>query len=118
MNAGTKTAARMPSPVSGKSLTLPMLLAFISILMALGVVYVKHENRLLTTEIERLRQDHDRLEMEWSQLQLEEAALAHHGRIEALARDQLGMSEPRDYVVVEQPKSSAPATDGRSGDAR
>jgi len=105
----------MPSPVSAKSLTLPLWLGLLTMLMALAVVYVKHENRLLTTEIERLRSEHDRLEMEWSQLQLEEAALAHHARIETLARSQLGMSEPRDYVVVEPPHKSlaAPLEGGR-----
>ena len=89
--------------LSRRGLALPLLLAGITLLMALAVVRVKHENRLLTTQIERLRQDHDRLEMEWSQLQLEEAALAHHARIETLARSQLGMAEPRDYVVVKKP---------------
>jgi cell division protein FtsL len=108
----------MPSPMSGKSLTLPLWLALATMLMALGVVYVKHENRLLTTEIERLRTEHDRLEMEWSQLQLEEAALAHHARIETLARNQLGMSEPRDYVVVEQPRQSPAAPQDASRGAR
>ncbi len=85
---------------SRRGLALPLLLGGITLLMALAVVRVKHENRLLTTQIERLRLEHDRLEMEWSQLQLEDAALAHHARIETLARNELGMSEPRDYVVV------------------
>jgi cell division protein FtsL len=104
VSAAMKNKARMPSPISRDSMTVTLLLALAAILLALGVVYVKHENRLLTTEVERLRTERDRLDMEWSQLQLEEAALAHHARIETLARDQLGMSEPRDYVVVEQPK--------------
>lgn len=94
---------KLRSSFSRQSLALPLLLAGITVLMALAVVRVKHENRLLTTEIERLRQEHDHLEMEWSQLQLEEAALAHHARIETLARSQLGMSEPRDYVVIKKP---------------
>ena len=42
------------------------------------------------------------MQMEWSQLQLEEAALSHHARIERAAREQLGMAEPRDYVIVDQ----------------
>jgi len=96
----------MPSPMSSQSLTLPLFMAVLTMLMALGVVYVKHQNRLLNTEIERLRTERDRLQMEWSQLQLEEAALAHHARIETLARSHLGMSEPRDYIVVEQPQKS------------
>ncbi len=96
--------SKSSTPATRSNGTLLMGLAALTILSALFVVRVKHENRLLTTEIERQRQERDRLEMEWSQLQLEEAALAHHGRIEALAREQLGMSEPRDYVIVEQGK--------------
>lgn len=108
-----KNVSRLPSPVSRQSMLLPMFLAVAVILSALAVVRVKHENRLQTTEIERLRKERDRLEMEWSQLQLEDAALANHGRIEALARDQLGMSEPRDYVVVEQPRARGLRRDGQ-----
>ncbi|EIT69165.1 MULTISPECIES: cell division protein FtsL [Hydrocarboniphaga] len=108
-----KNVSRLPSAVSRQSMLLPMLLAILVILSALAVVRVKHENRLQTTEIERLRKEHDRLEMEWSQLQLEDAALANHGRIESLARDQLGMSEPRDYVVVEQPRARGLRRDGQ-----
>ena len=107
------SARKKPSPLARQSMLLPMFLSVAVILSALAVVRVKHENRLLTTELDRLRQEHDRLEMEWSQLQLEEAALANHGRIEALARDQLGMSEPRDYVVVEQPRARGSRKDGQ-----
>ena len=38
--------------------------------------------------------------LEAAQLQLEEATLAHHARIEKIAREQLGMTEPREYAVV------------------
>ena len=107
------SASRLTPHASRGGMLLPLLLAILVVLSALAVVRVKHENRLQTTEIDRLRQEHDRLEMEWSQLQLEEAALANHGRIEALARDQLGMSEPRDYVVVEQPRARGLRKDGR-----
>ena len=82
-------------------LTMPLFLGLAVLVSALAVVRVKHENRLLTTESEKLRVEHERLDMEWSQLQLEEAALAQHGRIDRIAREQLGMSEPRDYVVVD-----------------
>ncbi len=47
-----------------------------------------------------LRSERERLEMEWAQLQLEEATLAHNNRVDKLAREQLGMVEPRDYVIV------------------
>ena len=87
-------------PSSG--LLLPLVLSVLVIGSALWATRVKHENRSLTTDIERARVDRERMQMEWSQLQLEEAALSHHARIERAARDQLGMAEPRDYVIVDQ----------------
>lgn len=70
---------------------------------ALIVVKTKHENRTLVHELEQLRQAKARLETEWAQLQLEEATLAHHGRVEQIARDKLGMTEPRDTQIVRAP---------------
>lgn len=79
-----------------------LLLALLVLGSALAVVQVKHENRRLVSEIERLREERERLRVEWSQLQLEEATLASHGRIEAAARAELGMAEPRRYLIVER----------------
>lgn len=101
MNDVAGFSAKFPR---GSGLFLPLLLALLVIFSALAVVRVKHENRLLTMDIERLRVARERIDMEWAQLQLEEAALAHHGRIEELARGSLGMSEPRDYQIVAEPK--------------
>jgi cell division protein FtsL len=83
-------------------LLMPLVLSVLVIASALWAIRVKHENRSLTTDIERARVERERMQMEWSQLQLEEAALSHHARIERAARDQLGMAEPRDYVIVNQ----------------
>lgn len=83
-------------------LLLPLVLALLVIGSSLYAIRIKHENRSLTTELERARVERERMQMEWSQLQLEEAALAHHARVENAARDQLGMAEPRDYVIVKQ----------------
>ena len=72
---------------------------------AVIVVKTKHENRTLVHQLEQLRAEKTRLETEWAQLQLEEATLAHHGRVEQVAREKLRMTEPRDTRVVraEQP---------------
>ena len=67
---------------------------------ALIVVKTKHENRTLVHEIEQLRAEKARLETEWAQLQLEEATLAQHGRVEQVAREKLRMTEPRDTRIV------------------
>lgn len=103
MTAASTTLSGAPASASKPGLTLPLCLAVSVVVSALYVIKYKHENRLLTTRIELLRSERRQLDMEWSQLTIEEAALAHHGRIETLARDQLGMSEPRDYVVVGPP---------------
>jgi cell division protein FtsL len=79
---------------------IPLALAIAVFVSALAVVRTKHENRALVAELESLRQERERLEMEWAQLQLEEATLAHNNRVDKLAREQLGMVEPRDYVIV------------------
>lgn len=67
---------------------------------ALIVVETKHENRTLVHQLEQLRLEKARLETEWSQLQLEEATLAHHGRVEQIARDKLRMTDPADTRIV------------------
>jgi cell division protein FtsL len=97
MRTSISTSGR---PTGG--LITPLILALAVIASALAVIRVKHENRMLTSEIEKQRTERERLEMEWSQLQLEEAALSHHARIERMSRDNLEMSEPRDYVIVQQ----------------
>jgi cell division protein FtsL len=67
---------------------------------AVGVVQAKHESRALLNELQHLRVEQDRLDTEWSQLQLEESAWANHGRIEQIARERLGMREPENYSVI------------------
>jgi cell division protein FtsL len=85
-------------------------LATVVIGCALIVVETKHQNRTLVHELEQLRQEKARLDTEWAQLQLEEATLAHHGRIEQLARDKVGMVAPADTQVVKaDPASKAAA---------
>ena len=68
------------------------------------VVKSKHENRRLVTQLTDLRAERERLDTEWSQLQLEEATLANHGRVEQIAREKLSMTLPKDSVIVEAKK--------------
>jgi cell division protein FtsL len=82
-------------------LMIPLTLIVAIVISALAVVSTKHENRQLISELETLRTERERLDMEWAQLQLEEATLANNNRVEHIAREQLGMTEPRDYVIVE-----------------
>ena len=86
-------------------LIVPLILAVAVAVSALAVIRTKHENRALVNELETLRVQRERTEMEWSQLQLEEATLVHNNRVEHIARDQLNMVEPRGYVIVEGGKA-------------
>ena len=82
---------------------LPLTLAALALASAVAVVQVKQHNRELTTQLEGLRQQHNGLQLEWAQLQLEQATLAQHGRVDALARSQFGMVDPLDYQIVRDP---------------
>lgn len=79
---------------------LVILLLLLNMLSGLAVVQAKHEGRALQNDLQTKRLDRDRIETEWSQLQLEESAWANHGRIDEIARDRLGMQEPETYVIV------------------
>lgn len=78
----------------------PLMLGVLVLGSAVAVVQVKNQNRQLTNESTKLREAHDQLDVEWSQLQLEEAAHSSHSRIETIARNQLKMVEPRETVMV------------------
>lgn len=81
-------------------LLLPLFLGAATLFSAVMVVQVKNDNRRLTNEGTQLRDERDRLDVEWSQLQLEEAAHSSHSRVETIARNQLKMVEPRETVMV------------------
>jgi cell division protein FtsL len=71
---------------------------------AVGVVYVKHASRKLFVEMQVLERERDALNVEWGQLHLEQSAWATHGRIESVARGQLGMQVPAaDAIVLVRP---------------
>ena len=64
------------------------------------VVQVKHESRQRFAELEELKREADRLQVEWGRLRLEQGTLATHARIEALARDELELVEPAQTQVI------------------
>jgi cell division protein FtsL len=92
----------------GGGTLLPLALALLVVASAIAVVQVKHQNRSLTTRIEAARQQRESLQLEWAQLQLEEATLAQHGRVDAIARTQFGMVDPLDYQIVETAPEAKP----------
>ena len=73
-----------------------------SIATAIGVVYARHQHRLLFVELSRLEKARDELNIEFGRLQLEQATLAQATRVDQEARGRLGMKFPEaaDIVVV------------------
>lgn len=94
------TPNRNASAARGGGTLTPLLLAVLVMVSAVAVVQVKQHSRNLTTRLDGLRQERERLQLEWAQLQLEQATLAQHGRVDDLARGQFGMVDPLDYQIV------------------
>jgi cell division protein FtsL len=83
---------------------LVLLLAVGVMISALGVVYTKHRSRQLFVELEALKTQRDDLNIEWSQLMLEQATWATPTRVELIARQRLGMTvPPSDKIVIVTP---------------
>ncbi|MFT5139145.1 MAG: cell division protein FtsL [Lysobacterales bacterium] len=71
---------------------------------ALGVVYTRHQSRLLSVQLSALEKIHDNSVAEWSRLQLEQAWLADASQIEQKARNQLKMQQPQSmHILVVRP---------------
>ncbi len=71
---------------------------------SIGAVYSRHEARRLFHELQQLNKQRDELDIQWGRLQIEQSTWATHGRIEKIARDDLGMTIPSsDELMVVQP---------------
>jgi len=71
---------------------------------ALSVVYVSHLCRQLYSELSRLEQDANTLQVEWGRYLLEQSSWASLSRIERLAKSRLQMRVPgaEEIVVIRQ----------------
>jgi cell division protein FtsL len=73
------------------------------------VTAAKHRARQLFVELEELNREQDRLQIDWSNLQIEQSTFATHPRIEALARERLHLTTPGDeQLVVVRDQVAAP----------
>ena len=62
---------------------------------ALGVVWTRHESRVLFVILTTLQNQRDELNIEYGKLELEQATYAEPRRIDDQARQKLGMLNPR-----------------------
>ncbi|KMT65718.1 hypothetical protein XM47_08000 [Catenovulum maritimum] len=61
---------------------------------AYGVIYYAWSNRQLNSEMQKLLEEKDKLDIDWRHMLLEHNALSEHSRVEHIARGQLGMVRP------------------------
>lgn len=66
----------------------------------LWVVAARHEARQRFAELEELKRETDRLEIDWGRLQIEQSTFATHPRVETLARERLELAPPSDAQIV------------------
>lgn len=81
-------------------------LAAINVCTAVAVVYTKHLSRQRYAQISQSQQIIDELDVQWSQLQIEESTFSEHGLVDRTARDRLGMVLPGDKgikLIARQP---------------
>jgi len=67
---------------------------------ALGVIYTRHESRLLAVELGTLEVLQDEGLAEWSRLQIEQGWLADASQIEKTARGVLQMQQPETTRIL------------------
>ena len=82
-----------------------VILTAILVLCALSLVNAQYQARRLFIELERSQSAAHQLDIEWSQLQLDQSRLGLHSRIDGLARKDLNMvpvtHDRTEYLTVE-----------------
>ena len=73
---------------------LNVLLLAIAVVCALAVITSQHRARRIFSEIETAQLTQQKLNEEWTQLQLEQGTWATNKRVESIASKRLGMRQP------------------------
>ncbi|MEZ5465808.1 MAG: cell division protein FtsL [Lysobacteraceae bacterium] len=93
-----------------KSLTLLNVAMLVGVIAsAIAVVVIRQEHRQQFVELTRLEDERDALRIDYGRLQLEQATWADSARIEQIARERLGLRDPKpeDIVVLTPDPPSA-----------
>jgi len=94
INTATSVLSNKVFPIiSWKSISI-ISLFLASWFCAFAVVYTTYSTRHAFAELQNVRQQHDTLFMEWTQLLLEQSALTDTGQIEQIAWEEFGMQLP------------------------
>jgi cell division protein FtsL len=82
-----------------------LILLLLIVVCSLKVVHTRHTARGLSAQIGRLDKNNRQLEIEYTQLLLEQSTWTAQGRIERLATEKLHMKHPElnQIIVLEKP---------------
>ena len=99
------SAREEPRSIGSSALLAALVLAAAVLATGVGVIHVKYLTREEFGTLQQVRAERDLLDVEWGRLQIEEAALASHTRVEDNARTRLDMIIPAggEVRVVEVP---------------
>lgn len=75
-------------------------LGIIVMMQALGIIYTKQKQRILHANLQGLYAMRDKLQIEWSQLLLEQGTWEAGTRVERIARDKLDMVVPEKVNII------------------
>ena len=70
---------------------------------ALTVIYVKHQSRVLFSDLRKTQRLQDQQVIQWGRLQLQNSTLATHSNVETRARKNLVMRLPETVHLVQLP---------------
>ena len=70
---------------------------------ALTVIYVKHQSRVLFSDLRNVQKLQDKQVIQWGRLQLQNTTLATHSNVESRARKNLKMHLPENVQLVRLP---------------
>lgn len=78
-----------------------LVVAVAVVVSGLLIVTAEHQTGQLFAELEALKREEARLQIDWGRLQLEQSTWATHARIESLASERLELVVPdEDQVVI------------------
>ena len=77
-----------------------LLLAVLVIGSGMSVIYVKHQSRVLFSELREVQRRQDEEMIQWSRLQLQIGTLLTQANVESMARRKLDMVMPEDIRMI------------------
>ncbi len=77
-----------------------LLLVVLVIGSSMSVIYVKHQSRVLFSELREVQRRQDEEMIQWSRLQLQIGTLLTQANVESVARNRLGMVMPEDIRMI------------------